>query len=98
MFKVNEIDRSARLYSISGHVVLLWLSTGPCWNSKADGHWQTQTINLHSSGTDRSGIRSPVISHEMILDCGQPQLAAPLHLNSSNSCSLVDSIFGENLA
>ena len=55
MFKVHKIDRSARLYLISGHVVLVWLSTGSCWNSKADGHWQKQTTNLHRSGTDRSG-------------------------------------------
>ena len=54
MFKVHKIDRSAR-YLISGHVVLVWLSTGSCWNSKADGHWQKQTTNLHRSGTDRSG-------------------------------------------
>ena len=55
MFKVHKIDRSARLYLISGHVVLLWLSTGSCWNCKADGHWQKQTMNLHRSGTDRLG-------------------------------------------
>ena len=55
MFKIHKIDSSARLYMISGHLVLLWLSTGSCWNSKADGHWQKQTMNLPRSGTDRSG-------------------------------------------
>ena len=72
--------------------VFVWLITGPCCNGKADGHWQTQKINLRQRGTDRSGTRSPVIFHEMILDCRQPRLTAPLPLNSCNSCNLVDSI------
>ena len=69
MFKIHKIDRSARLYLISGHLVLLWLSTGSCWNSKADGHWQKQTMNLPRSGTDRSGY----VHQWSPMSCGQPR-------------------------